>query len=681
MSLHSQMRQKSLNKTNNATVQQVPLWFSSEVPSDVRRRVMARMRSKGGVWRFRFAQGERAVLRRRTPMLVSKWAERHRVVSYSTIPGRWHNSVTPYSVGIMDASFHDAVRKIGICKCPQSGITEAIHNCIGYAMDRSPGPVMYVYPDELTARENAKDRIIPMIEGSPRLASYLSRSADDRSSLRINLCHMPIFLAWSGSAARLGNKPIRYLVLDELDKYQSSKNEASAEALAEKRTITWRHKARIWKISTPTVEHVGIWQYMTREAQGIFDYHVRCPHCGVEQVMEFDNIIWPDTIRNPEEVAARQLAEYLCMHCGSLWNDGDRDRAVRLGAWRERTSGLELMAHLDAFRPANIGFHLPAWLSYFVSLSKVAASFLRWNASKKQEDLKDFCNNIKAEPWRIYRIERSEDRILALCDDRPRGTVPSIAGERGMAADTSPVAALVAGIDTQGSDEQKGYFRYVIRAFGWGETDESWLIQCGTVTSFDALADVLWKSVYRDALGNEFRVRLALQDAMGHRTKDVYAFCAANKGRIFPTQGKQHQSAPLMYSPLEYFPGTQRRIPGGLRLLKVDTTFFKNDLAAKLSIASEDPGAFHLHHDTPLEYAREMTAEFYDEQKQAWLCPDGKANHFWDCEVLALAAAFALNLRQWKQPEVEVPPQQQSRLQHSSTPHVGGRPSWWGGMR
>lgn len=257
---------------------------------DLRARVLMRLKTCAGKWSFSFSRGERAVMRRRTPMPVSQWAEQHRVVGDSSIPGRWHNSITPYSVGIMDASFHEAVRKIGVCKCPQSGITEAIHNCIGYAIDRSPGPVMYVYPDELTARENAKDRIQPMIEGSPRLATYLTGAADDKSSLRINLQHMPIFLAWSGSPARLGNKPIRYLVLDELDKYRESKKEASPEALAEKRTITWRHKARIWKLSTPTVEAEGIWKFITREAQAVFDYHVRCPHCAMEQLMTFDRI-------------------------------------------------------------------------------------------------------------------------------------------------------------------------------------------------------------------------------------------------------------------------------------------------------------------------------------------------------------------------------------------------------
>ena len=32
---------------------------------------------------------------------------------------------------------------------------QAAHNIVGYCIDRMPGPIMYVFPDEITARENA----------------------------------------------------------------------------------------------------------------------------------------------------------------------------------------------------------------------------------------------------------------------------------------------------------------------------------------------------------------------------------------------------------------------------------------------------------------------------------------------------------------------------------------------
>ena len=167
----------------------IPAWLDSTVAQDLR----AFLAENARPLCFRFSNGERNALRRRKPIPVSVWAERHRIVEMSSIPGRWKNLFTPYLAGIMDAAASPGVETVIICKSPQTGGSEAGHNFVGWCIDRSPGPVMYVFPDEITARENAKDRIIPMLKGSPRLAGYMTGVGDDASSLRINLAHMPIY--------------------------------------------------------------------------------------------------------------------------------------------------------------------------------------------------------------------------------------------------------------------------------------------------------------------------------------------------------------------------------------------------------------------------------------------------------------------------------------------------------
>lgn len=620
-----------------------------------------------------FSPGERKLFRRRRPIPVSEWAEKYRVLEMSSIPGRWKNVFTPYLVGIMDAMGTPGVETVIICKSPQTGGSEAGHNFVGWCIDRSPGPVMYVFPDEITARENARDRIIPMITASPRLRDYMTGSADDASSLRINLAHMPIYLGWSGSVSRLGNKPIRTLILDELDKYKNPKNEASSETLAEKRTTTWRTRRHIVKISTPTTEDGPIWRAFNEEAGMRFDYHVRCPHCGMWQKMLFERIGWPDkeTDAEPtaEDVLAQRLAFYPCEHCGAVWGDSDRDRAVRLGEWRERGSHFPLSACLAGRPPAKIGFHIPAWLSYFVSLSEVAAAHLAYKASGKLDDLKNLQNQYKAEPWVVEHAERVEDGILQLCDDRPRGVIPGPINGR------ERVCALLAGVDTQGS-----YFRYVVRAFGYGRSEESWLVQCGSVNSLDSLDELLWNSRWQDADGREMPVYAAMIDAMGGRTAEIYRYAVRHRGRVFPWQGVQSMTQPFTPSPQEYYTdalGNKVRIPGGVNLWRCDTTFFKNDLAAKLAIAPEDPGAFHLHSNERgelVQYARELCAEIFDPEKGVWLNPKGRPNHYWDCEVMALALAYVLGVRNRAHPDDAHP-----QPRRAPAPLRGSRPTWRGG--
>lgn len=625
--------------------------FPAWIPKDLKARLGGRVSC-----RFEFSQAEKLVLKQRKPESPSAWAARHRVLRMSSITGPWDHTFTPYLKPLMDALRYPSVEVGIICKSPQTGGSEAALNLLGHAADHFPGPALVVYPDRDTAKEVSKDRLLPMFEDSPRLRRHLSGSLGDESSIRINLKHMPIYLGWSGSVSRLGSKPVRLLILDEIDKYAHSNREANSDALAEKRTITWEGRRRlILKISTPTVEEGPIWLAFTDEAKGSqFDWQVVCPNCGKAQVMKFDNIRWPEDVRDPELVLKDKLAVYQCEHCEAQWDNESRNQAVRQGQWVGRESGLELFTHLDIHKPIKIGFHIPAWLSYFVSLSAVAHAFLKWKKNGRLADLKDFMNQFKAEPWTEIRAERKEEAILALCDDRPRGIVP------GPRNGIPRVAALVAGVDTQDK-----YFRYVIRAYGYGASEESWLVQAGSAPNFESLDELLWRSVYQDAEGNEYRVKAAVIDAMGTRTKAVYAWCAKHNGRAMAYQGKQSLATPVSYSPIEFFPdsrGQKIKIPGGLLLRRVDTTFFKGDLAEKLSIAPGDPGAFWLHTNTIKrkltgeasggldEYAREMCAEIFNPESMAWENPRNRPNHFWDCEVMALVAAWELKLKNKKAP-------------------------------
>ena len=630
-------------ETVRRMVSPLPSWLSPGVA----REVAAYLQNGGGAIGFRFSKGERKVMRRRRPIPVSQWAERFRVLEMSSIPGRWKNLFTPYLAGIMDTMATPGVETVIICKSPQTGGSEAGHNFVGWCIDRCPGPVMYVFPDEITARENARDRIIPMIEASPRLREYMTGYGDDASSLRVNLTHMPIYLAWSGSVSRLGNKPIRTLVLDELDKYRNPKNEASSESLAEKRTITWRSRRHIVKISTPTDRNSPIWRAFIEEAEARLDFWVRCPHCGFFQLMRCERIDWPgrgtDAEPDAEEVLTRRLASYPCEFCGAVWDDSDRDRAVRGGEWRDRASGLDLPSLLAVRRPRKVGFHVPAWLSFFVSLSEVARAAIRAARSGRISDQRDFQNQYRAEPWEQEHVLRNEDAVLALCDDRPRGVVPGPLPDR---PDEPRVCCLLAGVDTQ-----KGSFRYVIRAFGFGELEESWLVQCGSAENLAALDAVLWKNVYTDGSGREHRVRAVMIDAMGGRTAEIYRYATRHRGRVYPWQGVRSMTQPYTPTPQEFFPdikGSKVRIPGGISLWRCDVTFFKNDLAHKLSIHAEDPGAFRLHSNGKgelEEYAREMCAEVWDDEEQAWTNPHGRPNHYWDCEVMIKALAYIRNVR------------------------------------
>lgn len=599
----------------------------------------------GGEVPIKFSRAEKRVLRKRRKVAPSVWAERHRYLpDDAAIPGRWKNSTVPYASGILDAADFRNVQEIVLCAAPQCAKTEIVYTYIGYTADRRPGNWLVVFPNGLDAKDNSSDRIVPMFSDSPRLRSYKTGYSDDETGVKIRLQHMRITMAWATSAARLSNRPLPYAFEDEEDKYPPTvgKKEASPDALVEKRQRTFKHMRKKFRASSPTVESGPIWMALNN-CHLVFDYYVVCPHCGHEQIMEFSGIKWTEGERDPKAIEKSRDVWYECAGCGAHWDDAARNKAVRAGQWRDRKSGRPVAKALESDRPLKIGFHIPAWISPFVDMWECAVAFLKGQKGQPAYKiaLRDFNNGFAALPWRATASDREAQTILELCDERPEGRVPG----------NGEVACLLAGVDTQDDG-----FWFEVRAVGFGlESWDSWGVRCGFIGSLEDLETVLWKDQYQDADGNTYPVRFALIDAMGHRTGEVYNFCTRHRGRILPSQGKDHQAAPIAYTTLEYFPpdskGRKRPIPGGLQLVKVDTNYFKNLLDGTLKIAPGDPGSWRYHSDLRVDWARHMVAEGINDKGVWEPITANRPNHGWDCSVLIMAARELLGVKFWPRPE------------------------------
>jgi phage terminase large subunit GpA-like protein len=347
-------------------------------------------------------------------------------------------------------------------------------------------------------------------------------------------------------------------------------------------------------------------------------------------------IKWPDNVRDANDMERGNHARYECRECHARWDDEDRNKAVRAGYWCDRETGIEIWEYLRARKPTKIAFHIPAWLSYFVGISECAAAFLR--GLKNKAKLKDFQNGYSAEPWVEYQQIRKEDSILALRDDRPRGIVPS----------GGVVQKLTCGIDTQDDG-----FWYSIFAWGWSDdemTMPGWEVRSGFAVTFGDLSRYLWEDALTDAGGAKYVISLAMQDAGGHRTAEVYDFARRHPGKLIPTFGRDTMAVPHNWSAVQYYPGKKKAIPGGLRILNVNTKYYKDELARRIAIDPGDPGALRLCAEFRDDYARHYTAEYIND-RGLWECPPSKPNHLWDCAVLALTAADVMDLKFRRRPQ------------------------------
>lgn len=596
---------------------------------------------------FSWPAAVRKVWRRPEQIPVSEWAARYRVMDADgPHPGPWNNDTSRYLAAMMDALALPFVREMACCAPPQTGKTEVILCFLAYVSDTAPGPALVVYQVQSIAKKMCTGRVRKMYLLSPRLRQFLTGNVDDLANYTIRLRHMEIEFAWATSVSELSNRNVRYLFLDEVDKYENTNSkEAGPVSLARKRTRTYKHTSKTILSSSPSVKQGEMWLAMER-AQARFQYAVRCPDCGHEHVMYFSpkngkgGVRWPEDEKDPERLQSARLAYYACPGCGLVWDDFKRDKAVRLGHWFEEKSGLEIMTYLRRFRPRSIGFQYSTMIAPDVSLSETAAKFvlaMRELKVGRIDAYKDWLNGYMAEPWEEDFSPRKEDAILDLRDDRPSGLVP----------DGSKVAALLAAIDTQDDG-----FWYELRAWGYGQDCESWQVRAGFVENLDALDRVLWIP-YEDTSGAFHYVQLAGIDSQGHRTREVYEWCILNRGRTVPINGEQRMKEPFKLNKVETYPGTDKKIPGGLGLLHVNTKYYKDDLHRKLNIPPRDPGAWHMHSECTPEWARQMCAEYVDDAGN-WVCPKGKPNHAYDVSVYNFCLADFIGTR-YMTPPVEEP--------------------------
>jgi terminase, large subunit len=578
---------------------------------------------------------------------------------------------TPYVRPWLEAAVDDSIEEIDICASAQVSKTTFGLSVGGYYTDVLSSPVLFCLADENTAKHVSRHRIRKIYEDSPELL-HLIDGAPVVNNDEIELTNGGyIGIAWASSVASLATREFRVVIGDEIDKpgYKVKTEEATALSLLRERTesyFTFKHIL----FSTPTIESGNITVEL-KSCDVVYDWHVPCPHCGVFQPLRFspehaygfkdgkyrdrDGVMRPlgrvfwkgESKATPEQIRA---ARYECGSCGGHWTTAMKNRAVMFGISVPREEA--------AKSPRKVGFHINRLYSLLGKsghLDRIVDKFIKAKKNPNPRVLQGVINSTFAEPYLPTKKIRKVDTILALRDDRQRGVVPG----------GGVVSCLLAGVDTQ----DDGFF-YEIRAFGYGLEKTSWGVREGKAPTFEALARALWTDEYKDAQGTVYQVKFALQDAMGHRTSEVYDFCRMNRGKIMPTMGVQTMASPYSYSEKDYYPGTKKIIPGGLTLVRFDTNYFKNMLSGILEIVREDPGSWNYHSELTEDWAEQMTVEFINENG-FWECPEGKANHFWDCSVLLLLAHEILGVRFWADPRTQTP--EEPRKKNAG----GSRPSRW----
>lgn len=547
-------------------------------------------------------------------LTVSEWAEKYRMLDSksSAMPGPWSNDITPYLTGVMDEFNNYETEKIIFVKPTQIGGTEALQNMIGYIVMQDPSPSMIVYPTDTLAKSVSENRLQPMLKATPEIA----KKFDENSSLlELQFDSMYISLTGSNSPSGLASKPIRFLMMDEVDKYPgASSKEADPIKLATERTKTF-HNKKIYITSTPTLKTGHIWK--EKEAADIEKhFFVPCPHCGEYIEFKFQNIRFPDD-EGMSYADRAEFATYVCQECGCLITDNDKHNMLKLGEWRTVRHNTKYVR--------NVAFWINTLYSPFVRWSDIAKEFL---VSKDDpEDLQNFVNSWLAEAWEDTKLKTSAELVLERQTELPAYVVPQW------------TKLLTAGVDVQ---ENSLYWS--IRA--WGEFLTSQNIAHGQSLSFEEIERIM-NMQYMTEEGDPMVVNLCLIDS-GDQTDIVYDFCALHSDYALPVKGSSH--AQLSHYKLSMVNKTDSRAYG-MQLVLVDGGRYKDMIAGRMQ-RPNGKGSWMVYSGCDMEYATQVTAEHKvnvktpSGTKQVWQKKSSHAdNHYLDAEVYALAAADVMGVR------------------------------------
>ena len=299
-------------------------------------------------------------------LTVSEWADMYRQLSSesSAEAGRWSTSRAEYQRGMMDAVSDPMIETVVLMTAAQVGKTELINNVVGFHIHQDPAPMLVVQPTLEMAQTWSKDRLAPAIRDTAVLAE---RIADPRARDSGNTTLHKVFpgghvtACGANSPSSLASRPCRVILCDEVDRYPiSAGSEGDPVGLAKRRSATfWNRK--IILVSTPTDKGASRIEQAFAESDQR-RYFVKCVDCGEHQTLKWSNVRW--------EHDRPATACYVCEHCGSLWDDAQRFRAIRYGEWRATAAGDGKTA----------GFHLSALYSPWTPLEDSVRDFL---ASKR----------------------------------------------------------------------------------------------------------------------------------------------------------------------------------------------------------------------------------------------------------------------------------------------------------
>ncbi len=555
-------------------------------------------------------------------LTVSQWADRCRRLSAESAaePGQWNTDRAPYQREIMDAINDPSCEHLIIMSSAQVGKTEILLNIIGYYIDYDPAPILVVQPTvKPMAEDFSKDRLAAMIRDTPALSGKVRDAKSKTSGNTILHKTFPgghVTIGGANSASSLASRPIRIVLMDEVDRYPASAGtEGNPIKLAEKRTTAFWNRKKI-KVSTPgnksTSQIYKEWLSGSME-----EWCVKCPCCGRFQPYEWQRVRLSD-------------ATMRCMYCDEYLTEVD---------WKQ-SEHKYIAQHPERHRRRS--FHLNELASPWVHWKDIVYEWHDANSDRKKygdtKKLQTFINTVLGEPWEERGKGIDDDSLLAR-------------RERYMAELPEGILLLTASVDVQDD-------RFEIEIVGWGKGYESWGVRYEKIYG-DLEQDAIWNEMaaYLDrefffSSGTGLLIAASCIDTGGHHTTKCYQFLKRMERmgkRIYGIKGMSRDRAGEGI-PLIHLLSTNNQYGVKVFILGVDSG--KEIVTTRLATMDEGPGYCHFPVNKELGYDEVYMKGLNSEQRVTevkngravikWKKKSGTRNEPLDLRVYSTAAVEIL---------------------------------------
>ncbi len=549
-----------------------------------------------------------------------------------------------------------AIHEVVCQKSAQVAWTDGVLlNYIGKRIDIAPCPMIIMFPKEGAAKEFNSEKFEPMVESTPVLSAKIPINSKRDKDNRWQFKGFPggfLKFVSSNSPSSVKTTPAPVVCVEEPDDANENvKDQGDTITLLRERTKSYARRKMIFG-GTPTIE--GLSRIAAAyDASDQRKFYVACPHCSEAQTLAWENVKWDDNAALPHEVfgsANPESARYCCPHCGSLWTDAEKNRAVRLAesqghGWR-------------ATRAFNgvAGFYINELYSPFPGsrLMQLVRKYLTAMHAFAQGDdtkIRSFRNNTEGLTY-AYITDVPEGSDLKLrAEDYPELTVP-MGG-----------LLLTAGVDVQ-------HDRLAVIIRSWGRGEESWLVYWGELYGSTLVAgagawadlDALLTRTFSHASGAALKISaVSIDGSDGNRTEIVNSYVRPRRHLGFMSvkgaseQGNDRKE--IFSTPRMADPGKrQKPAKFGLQAFIVGTARAKDlVLETRVKLLGSGPGRMHWYSKVRPDYWEQLTSEVKapsktNRNRKVWQKKGGTRNEALDCEVYALHAARSVKTNLMSEP-------------------------------